>query len=84
MEMATAAATAALMTWLNATAKETAEVVVAMAAAAERVVMAAETLVASQISAAATTISTATAWTLVRAYVLVGRWLEGLFYVNFI
>ena len=38
-------------------------VVVAMAAAAERVVMAAETLLVSQISAAATTIFTATAWT---------------------
>ncbi len=53
--------------------------VVLMVAAVERVVMAAETLVASKISAATTTIFTATAWMLVRAYVLVGCWLEGLF-----
>jgi hypothetical protein len=45
------------------TAKETAVAVMAMAAVAERVMTAAETLVASQISAAATTISAATAWT---------------------
>ena len=48
----------------------------ATAEAAKRVVMAAETLVASQISAAATTISAATAWTPWLMYVLVGRWCE--------
>ena len=50
--------------------------VVATAAAAERVVTAAETLVASQISAAATTISAANAWTPWLMYVLVGCWCE--------
>ena len=62
------------------TAKETMVAVVAMAAAAERVVTAAETLVASQISAAATTISAATAWMLVSirpCWPLVGRSILG-------
>ena len=62
------------------TAKETMVAVVAMAAAAERVVTASETLAASQISAAVTTISAATAWMLVNVcpcWPLVGRSILG-------
>jgi hypothetical protein len=68
------------MTMAKRDRKETMVAVVTMAAAVERVVTALETLVASQISSAATTISAATAWTLVNlhhCWPLVGRSILG-------
>ena len=78
--MVTALATATLMTVAKRDSKRNRSDGCGNGSATERVVTLVETLVASQISAAATTISAATAWTLVSirpCWPLVGRSILG-------